>query len=73
MKMSKIIRTHIKRHHIVKVKEIREAFNIPKGEMILNFGLWSGRSPYDVERGVNPDTHDEWFIETDETTGKQNE
>jgi len=66
--MGKIIKTHIKRHHVVKLKEIREAFNIPKGEVIIDFGLWKGRSPWDEQHGVDPDTHDEWFIETDEVT-----
>ena len=64
--MAKIYSTHIKRNHIVKVADVRKLFDIPKAEEILNFGLWNGRSPKDVEDGVSSDT-DEWYIETEET------
>ena len=66
--MGKIIKIHIKRHHIVKSKDIKDLFELSKNETIIDFGMWRGRSPYEVEHGANPDTHDEWFIETDEVT-----
>jgi len=53
-----------RRRYIVTSKEIKEFFQL-KGT-IKDFGLWKGRSPKSVEDAVDPDTHDQWFIETED-------
>lgn len=49
------------KRYIVTQKELKEKLGL-EGE-IKEIGLWSGRSPLDVERGKSTDT-DEYFIDT---------
>jgi hypothetical protein len=55
--------TQIDRNYKITSRELRKALDL-KGE-IINIGLWSSRSPNDIEKGVSPD-NDEWEIKTQE-------
>jgi len=59
--------TQIDREYIITSAELRKALKL-EGE-ILNVGLYSGRSPNDIEKGVSPDK-DTWIIKTTEVKPK---
>jgi len=60
----KVEKLFTRRRYIVKAKEMKEFFKL-RGT-IVNFGLWKGRSPQAVKDGVDPDTYDEFYIETED-------
>ena len=59
--------TQINRDYKLTSKELKKAMKI-EGE-IIDLGLWVGRSPNDIEKGVSPDK-DVWYIKTKEIIKK---
>lgn len=57
--------TLTKKNYVITSKELKKILGIKNPEKITSFGQWEGRSPHDVEEGVDPDKYESWYVETE--------